>query len=241
MNDIRPLSFGAQTESRAPIVALPGLGVSRYLREACVQLARRSGRQVLLVEPPGFGANADALSAVVTVSSVADRLRTWLTAMGPVLLVGQSTGCLVAARLARMPAGPDIRALALVSPVFDPASATLCRAGRRLVVDGRWEPWWLGPSELPEWVRNSRSLPSFLRSCLSESLDGHLDAVCCPIVFARGERDPLSRHEWAAQLAEGRGRTLVIVPGGSHTYMAARPAALADSLEVGRFVETVAS
>jgi pimeloyl-ACP methyl ester carboxylesterase len=238
---IRSLTFGVSNGSRMPIVSLPGFGVSRYLHESCGLLARRSGRQVLLVEPPGFGANADVLPASVTVPLVADRLRPWLSAMGPVLLLGQSTGCLVAARLARAAAGLEIGALAVVSPVFDPASATLGRAARGLLVDGMWEPWWLGPMELPEWVRNARALPTFLRSCLSESLEEHLDTARCPVVIVRGGLDPLSRHEWVARLGDNQQRTLVSVPGGSHTFIAARPAVLADSLAVGRFGETVAS
>jgi pimeloyl-ACP methyl ester carboxylesterase len=232
--------FGSPNASRAPIVVLPGLGVSRYLRAACERLAGQSQREVLLVDPPGFGSNAHVLDEVPTVSSVEDCLRSWLSTFGPALLVGQSTGCLLAARLARSSIGLDIRALALAGPVFDPASATLRRAGTRLLQDSREEPWWLGLSEAPEWLRNARALPGYLRSCLVESLLAHLNAVACPVVVTRGDRDPLSRHEWAARLAEGPGRTLVTVPGGSHTYMAGRPGLLAESLDVGRFGEGVA-
>jgi pimeloyl-ACP methyl ester carboxylesterase len=240
-HQIRARTFGGGRRSHPPIVALPGLGVSRYLRRGCEQLAQRSDRQVLLVDPPGFGANAASLTGGVTVSSVAAELQGWLSELGPVLLLGQSTGCLLAAHLAGVSLGLDVRGLALVGPVFDPAAATVGRAGLRLVVDGRWEPWWLGPSEVPEWVRNARRLPGYLRSCLSESLEGCLDAVTCPVVVARGDRDPLSRHEWAARLTEAPRRVLVTVPGGSHTYMAGRPVLLADSLDVGHFCDGVAA
>jgi pimeloyl-ACP methyl ester carboxylesterase len=236
---LRTRSFGPTRSSEPPIVTLPGLGVSRYLRAACHGLADRSGRRVLLVDPPGFGTNARALTGGATVSSVAERLRSWMSPLGPVLLLGQSTGCLLAARLAVARAGLDVRALALVGPVFDPTSATVARGGARLVVDGRSEPWWLAPSQLPEWVRNARALPGYVRSCLAESLEDDLASVGCPVVVVRGDRDPLSRHEWAARLADRPGRTLVVVPGGGHTYMAGRPAALADSLATGRFGETV--
>jgi pimeloyl-ACP methyl ester carboxylesterase len=227
--------------SRPPVVVLPGLAVSRYLHAGCSSLAERTGRRVLLVEPPGFGANARALPGPVTVARVADALVPWLATLGPVLLVGQSTGCLLAARMARSSLGLDVEAVALVSPVFDPARASLPSAAGRLLLDGRNEPWWLAPVEAPEWARNARGLPGYLLSCLREPLDEHLDDVRCPVVVTRGERDSLSRHEWAASLTDRPHRTLVTVPGGGHTYMAADPAALPDSLAGGHFAASEGS
>jgi len=236
---LRFQSFGADVGG-VPVVVLPGLGVSRYLRAGCEHVARQSGRRVLLVDPPGFGSNSGVLQGPVSVASVAECLRSWLRDQGPVLLVGQSTGCLVAAALARRrpseeDGGVDVRAVALVGPVFDPARATVAKAGARLLADGSAEPWWLGPSEAPEWIRNARQLPGYLRSCLRERLDEHLDQVACDVVIVRGDRDPLSRHEWVAGLVDRPSRTLVTVPGGAHTFMAKSPSAFAESLRVGRF------
>jgi pimeloyl-ACP methyl ester carboxylesterase len=191
---------------------------------------------VLLPDPPGFGANASLLAGPRTVTAIAELFGSWLADVGPTYLMGQSTGCVVAARIAAT-AGADIVGLALVGPVFDPESATVARGGRRLLRDRLREPWWLGPTELPEWLRNARALPTFLRSCLPERIEERLTGVRCPVVVVRGDRDPLSRHEWAVQLANGSERTLVTVPGGAHTFMAARPHALAESLSVGRFAQ----
>ena len=228
-------SFGPVGSPRAPVVVLPGLAVSRYLRAGCASLADRTRRRVLLVEPPGFGANAGALPGRVTLGRVADALAPWLATLGPVLLVGQSTGCLLAARVARGSVGLEVEELGLVSPTFDPARASLPGTAGRLLLDGRHEPWWLGPVEVPEWARNARGLPRYLLSCLREPLEEHLDDVRCPVVVTRGDRDPLSRHEWVASLTDRPHRTLVTVPGGGHTYMAANPVALAASLAAGGF------
>jgi pimeloyl-ACP methyl ester carboxylesterase len=227
--------FGSAS-GEPPVVAIPGFGVARYLVAGCDQLARLSGRRVLLVEPPGFGANTSQLSGPRTITAVAEGFTSWLADVGPMYLLGQSTGCVIAARIAAM-GGPDVIELALAGPVFDPGWATAARAARRLLRDGLREPWWLGPTELPEWLRNAGSLPTFLRSCLPERLDERLSTVHCPVVVVRGEQDPLSRHEWAMQLANGSHRTLVTVPGGSHTFMAARPHTLAESLSLGRFAQ----
>jgi pimeloyl-ACP methyl ester carboxylesterase len=226
-------AFGARDADGVPIVVLPGLGVHDYLRLACDRLARRSGRHVMLVEPPGFGANAAALPTTPTVASVTARLRDWLTSQGTVCLLGQSTGCLLASRLARADQHLDVRDVVLVSPVFDPAISTPVPIGGGFLRNAPREPWWLGPLEVPEWIRNARALPGYFRSCLAESVDEHVDAARCPVLVVRGERDPMSRHEWTARLADAPGRRLVIVPGGSHTFMAARPEALADALVTG--------
>jgi pimeloyl-ACP methyl ester carboxylesterase len=223
-------------EALPSIVVLPGFGVSRYLRAACERLAQRLSRPVHLVEPPGFGANRSTIRGSVTVAAVVAVLREWLAHFGPVVLVGQSTGCVPAARLARDDSRLDIRGLALTGPVFAP-SATASRAMAGLARDAVREPWWLGPVEVPEWLGNARAMRSYLKSCLPEPLDRHLDAGSCPVIIARGENDPMCEHVWAARLADAPRRTLVTVPGGSHTYMAGRPDALAESLIAGGFDE----
>jgi pimeloyl-ACP methyl ester carboxylesterase len=124
--------------------------------------------------------------------------------------------------------------------VFDPVRRGVARAGGALARDGLGEPWWLGPRELPEWLRQASALPPYLKSCLADPIEDHLVDGRCPTLIVRGDQDPLSRHTWAAELArspEGAdaSRSLITVPGGSHTFMAARPDALADSLLVGGF------
>jgi pimeloyl-ACP methyl ester carboxylesterase len=209
----------------APVtVVLPGLGVSRYLRRAAAVLAERCERRVLLVEPPGFGS---PLRATPTVESVSDALLPWLRGLGPVSLVGQSTGCLLAARLAPRAEVPD---LALVGPVVDPAKRSLAGIGGAWLKDGRNEPPRLVLLEAPEWVRHARGLWPYLRSCLATALEDQLREVTCPVTVVRGDRDPLSSQQWAAQLADGPGRRLVVVPGGAHTFMLDRPGLMADAL-----------
>ena len=237
LNRLSAWSFGPADPEVPPIVVLPGLGVSRYLRAGSAVLAERAVRRVLLVDPPGFGVNAYVLQERAAVADVAGALVPWLDSLGPVLLVGQSTGCLLAALAARRTVGLDVRALALVSPTFDPRRRSLLGAAAGLLRDGPNEPWWLGPTQLHEWVRNARVLPPYLVSCLREPLAGHLADVGCPVVVTRGDRDPLSRHEWVSSLTDRPGRTLVTVPGGGHTYLAADPAALATSLAAGHFAE----
>src|SRR5947209_11462098 len=92
-------AFGDASE-RPPVLVVPGLGVSRYLVRACNDLASRCGHQVLLANPPGFGENAALLDRPITVAAVADAYGSWLAQRGPVFLVGQSTGTIVAARVA---------------------------------------------------------------------------------------------------------------------------------------------
>jgi pimeloyl-ACP methyl ester carboxylesterase len=232
--------FGESVQGRVPVAVFPGLGVSRYIRPACRDLAQRLQTEVLLVDPPGFGANRSLARRSPTVAQAAEVVQAWLTGRGPIALIGQSTGCLLATRLARRYTGLDARILALVGPVFDPVRRGVARAGGALARDGLREPWWLGPLELPEWLRQASALPPYLKSCLADPIEDHLADVRCPVLIVRGDKDPLSRHTWAAELARGPQRAdassiLITVPGGSHTFMAARPEALADALLVGGY------
>ena len=209
-------------------VVVPGLGVSRYLRPASAALADATGTPVWLVDPPGFG-GSDQPVGPVSVAAAAAGLVGWLAELRqPVSrLLGQSTGCLVAAVMAgRSP----VQRLVLCSPVIDPTQRSLARFVASAVRDAPRESPRLAVEEIPQWWQDRRRLWPYLRSCLGTALEPLLDPVTADVTVVRGERDPLSRHTWAAELAERSGGSLVTVPGGSHTFMYTRPDLLVRAL-----------
>ncbi len=205
-----------------PVTAvLPGLGVSGYMQPAVRDLAAHVAGQVLLFNGPGFG-GSDPVSRWSTVGVVAEAVRRFLQDLGqPVAaLVGQSTGCLVAARVAR--AFPSA-SLVLVSPVVDPVQRSLLKFGAAWLRDGQRERAGLLAVEAPEWWRGRRQLRPLLKSCLSSSLDELLEDRPNPVTVVRGGSDPMARHEWVVGLADRPGGRIVVVPGGSHAFMFRRP------------------
>jgi pimeloyl-ACP methyl ester carboxylesterase len=209
-------------------VVVPGLAVSRYLRPASAALADATGAPVWLVDPPGFG-GSDQPAGQVSVAAAAAGIMAWLSELRqPVTrLLGQSTGCLVAATMA----DPcQVEQLVLCSPVVDPTQRSVGKLVASAIRDAPRESPRLAVEELPQWWQDRRRLWPYLRSCLDTPLERLLDPVAAAVTVVRGDRDPLSRPAWAAELAERGDGSLVTVPGGSHTFMYTQPELLVRAL-----------
>jgi pimeloyl-ACP methyl ester carboxylesterase len=134
-----------------PLVLLHGLAVShRYMMPLAARLAGHY--PVHVVDLPGFGLSSEP-GWVLDVAEHAAHLAAWLETAGlpPVVVVGNSFGCQVAAELAVR--HPDrVGGLVLVGPTMDPPARTAARQILRWLGDTARE----GPLQLPILLRDVR-------------------------------------------------------------------------------------
>jgi pimeloyl-ACP methyl ester carboxylesterase len=168
----------------------------------------------------------------------------WLdgAALGPVVLVGHSSGTQVAAHaVALRPAG--VAALVLASPTVDPIARPLPRMLLRWRMDGRHEPPGLTESHVPEWRRAGlRGMLHLVRAHLRDRIEEAVTRVDVPVLVLRGEQDRLSTPEWAAGLAANRPNGAYREVPGAHTFVWADPAAWSEAIhELALAVRTQAA
>lgn len=214
------VSAGAGADRRAHVVVVPGLGLdARSVRRVLGRLA--GSARVTVVRLPGMGLAAAVPPLAVLAEGVRDQL-----GEGPVVLVGHSQGCQVAAAAA---GDPRVAALVLLGPSTDP------RLRAAPVLAGRWlrtavaEPWGQVPLILAQWARTGpRAMRALWRATSPDRLDHRLGGVRVPVTVVRGTRDRLCDEDWAAQVAGAApaGR-LVRIPGAAHMTPHTHPAAVA--------------
>lgn len=200
---------------------VPGLAVRDYVLPAAWALASHGVDVELLPAPGGPDAPGD-------VAAYGERLASRLRAAGPVdLLVGLSVGAQAAAVAA---AGcPGLARLVLVSPTVDPSARSLPVLLARWLADSRREPPRLALQQLPDWRRAGPvRLRAAVRSATRLALEEILPRVEAALIVVHAERDPVTSHSWAAELATDHGGRLVVVPGATHSWPYADPARFAD-------------
>jgi pimeloyl-ACP methyl ester carboxylesterase len=208
----------------ARLLIVPGAAVRAYVRSAA-DAVRRRGLDVDLLAAPGEPGHPADLRAYGV--ALARRLE---DIGGADMLVGLSVGAQAAA-VATAGAPGRVRHLVLVSPTVDPRARTVPKLLGSWLAGGRQEPWRLLSEQAPEWRRAGvRSLAGIVRSALSVRIeDEALDTAELTVVHA--ERDVVTSHAYAAELAAARSGRLVIVPRAVHSW----PYQDAD-----RFADTVA-
>jgi pimeloyl-ACP methyl ester carboxylesterase len=199
------------------VVLVPGLGLDE---RSSARLRALLPADVVVL--PGAGRRAP----VPDLDDLAGLLREQL-GEGPVLVVGHSQGCQIAAAAA---VDPRVRGLVLLGPTTDPRlrrAGTLAREWLRTALS---EPLRQAPRIVAQWLRTGpRAMRALWRVAAPDPADARLRALRVPVIVVRGTRDRLCDSAWARRLAAAapHGR-LVELPGAAHMTVQTHPREVAD-------------
>jgi pimeloyl-ACP methyl ester carboxylesterase len=170
---------------------------------------------------PGAGLRAE----VPALDELAGRLRGAL-GEGPVLLVGHSQGCQVAAAAAT---DARVAGLVLLGPTTDPRLRSPWVLAARWVRTALAEPWRQVPRIVAQWLTTGpRRMGQLWRVAAPDRIDRRLAPLAVEVTVVRGVRDRLCPHDWATALAAAapRGR-LVEIDDAAHMTVQTHPAQVA--------------
>jgi dihydropteroate synthase len=227
---IRSRAVGERGEGVPEVVVVQGMAVADYLLPAVAELGRWT--RAHLVELPGFAGSGEPTRSL-DVAGYGAVVAEWLdqARLGPVVLIGHSSGTQVAARAAvqAQARGLGLVGVVLASPTVAPIARPLPRLVVRWQLDGRHEPPGLTESHIREWRRAGlRALVHLVRVHLRDRIEEAVPALRAPVLVLRGAQDRLTTTEWARGLAEsaryGRYRE---VPG-AHSFLWGDPAVWSD-------------
>src|SRR4051812_22839012 len=181
------------------LVFLPGLGLdSRDWRNTLQDL---SGWSAEISPLPGYGRRPDPADDLTPARLARLLVARDLATRTPVVLVGHSSSCQVAAHAAC--AAPDVvRGLVLVGPTTDPRAGTWPALARRWLATARHER----PGQVPTLARQyaRTGLRHILRTmdlARRDDIRVPLREVGCPVLVLRGRRDRICPEEWSRALA----------------------------------------
>jgi len=194
------------------VLVVPGAAVGRYARPAVAAVRARGIEAGLLGAPGAPGVPSDLRSYGLQIAAqMADEPRTDL-------LVGLSVGAQAAA-VAATAAPARVPHLVLVSPTVDPEARTAPRLLRRWLLGARLEPPQLGREQAPDWAHaGGRRLVRVVRSALTTPIEDHLPGFPGRLTVIHAERDAITSHTYAAQLADHDHGRLLVVPGATHSW-----------------------
>lgn len=206
------------------LVLVPGLGLDH----------RSSARLRALVPAevvrlPGAGRRAP----VPRFDELADRLRGAL-GEGPVLLVGHSQGCQVAAAVAT---DARVAGLVLLGPTTDPRMRSPWVLATRWVRTAAAEPWREVPRIVVQWLTTGpRRMAQLWRVAAPDRIDRRLAPLAVEVTVVRGTRDRLCPRDWVSRLvaAAPRGRSVEIA-GAAHMTVQTHPREVARVIAEAAF------
>ncbi|HEX2502937.1 MAG TPA: alpha/beta hydrolase, partial [Miltoncostaeaceae bacterium] len=216
-----------------PVVMLHGLGVSAAsLRPLAERLAAR--RRTVSCDLPGFGRSAS--ERIWTTAEIGNAVGGLLDArgLGPVVLLGHSYGCHVAALVAA--ARPEqVSAVVFLSPAFDRRfGPPLAQMLLRLTVDATMERPSLVGCGVRDYLRaGPRRVIETLREAADIPLDRLVGGIRSPLLIVRGSRDTLTTTRWAEDLRRSAGgpARVAVVPAAAHALGHEAPVAVSRAME----------
>jgi pimeloyl-ACP methyl ester carboxylesterase len=215
-----------------PLVHIHGFAISgRYLEPTAIALASRY--PTYIPDLPGYGRSQKPWRPL-DIPRLAEALAGYLDVMAlpRVVLVGNSSGCLVAAELAHL--YPErVERTILVSPAGGPHNRPLPRGLVQLARDAFREPFALTGIAVPDYVRFGpvNSVRAF-RAMTRFPTRERLARIPVPSVIVVGTRDPLvSRRRIAAMAQSAPNIQEVYTVDAAHAINFSRPATLARIID----------
>lgn len=201
----------------AAYLLVHGYGVtSWYMRPLAAELAP-SGR-VLMPTLPGWR-GSQRPRRPLDVEELADVLADWIRSesLAPLVVVGNSFGCQVAAELAAR--HPDlVRGLVLTGPTVEPNARSFTRMVLRLAVDTSREPIRLaGILSVDYTAFGPKNWIGTGRIAIRHRIEDVLPRVGVPTLIVRGSRDALLSRAWADRCtALVPDASFAEIPGAAH-------------------------
>lgn len=196
------------------VLVVPGAAVRRYVRPTAETLSAAGVETCLCGAPGEPGRPADLRDYGAQLARRIDESAAPLD-----LLVGLSVGAQAAAVAAAAVRTGRLRQLMLISPTVDPGARNAARLLGRWLISGRHEPPRLLVEQLPDWWRAGPArLVELVRSALTVNIGDFLGQVDAAITVVHAERDAITSHAYAAQLAAAHRARLVVIPGATHSW-----------------------
>jgi pimeloyl-ACP methyl ester carboxylesterase len=152
-------------------------------------------------------------------------------ALPPALIMGNSLGCQIAARLAaQQPA--RVNRMVLLGPTIDRHARSAGRQAVRWLKSGLYEsPALALPMTLDFLSAGPKRFVQTFRFVLRDQIERYLPDVQAPTLIVRGEHDAVVPQRWAEEVTAmlPRGR-LVVIPAASHSPNFSAPAEMARVL-----------
>jgi pimeloyl-ACP methyl ester carboxylesterase len=215
-------------EAATPIIHVHGFAISgRYLEPTAIRLADRY--PTYIPDLPGHG-YSEKPRHPLGIPELAESLAGYLDCVGVprAVVLGNSTGCLVAAEFAyRFPERTE-RAI-LVSPAGGRHNRPLARGVLQLARDGLREPPSLATIAIPDYVRYGlfNSLRAFSGMTRYPTME-RLSHVPVPFLTIIGSRDPLVSEQQMTRLLQSPAEThLMCHFDAAHAINFSHPEALA--------------
>ena len=222
-------SLDPSPAGRLPVVLVHGLGLSgRYMLPVAKQLARHF--PVYLPDLPGFG-DSEKPADTLDVPGLAQALAAWIAAAGlaPVALLGNSFGCQIIADLAAR--HPElVERGVLQGPTTPPDERSWFWQFVRWRQNQPFNPDSMSPITWGDYRKcGYRRLFRTFRYQLKDPIEQKLPRIPAPVLVVRGQRDPICRLPWAAEVARRLPQgSLVEIPGVAHTLVYTAPEQLAQ-------------
>ena len=218
--------------SRAPfaLLALPGLGLGE---EAWRPTLARYGGPFTVLRIPGYGVRARR-RADLSPRALACEVAASQTLAGPVVVMGHSASCQVAAHVAALDPSRVV-GLVLVGPTTTPAADTWPRLAAQWLRTAASEPKEQAFSLARQYSRTGLgTMRRAMDQARHDRIDQTLRNLEVPVLIIRGSDDAICTESWATYLARlpraGGGTAVITLSAGAHMVPLTHGPLVADAI-----------
>jgi pimeloyl-ACP methyl ester carboxylesterase len=198
------------------LLALPGLGLDE---EAWRPTLAHYGGPAGVLRIPGYGARADR-RADLSPSALAREVVSSYALSGPVVVLGHSASCQVAAHVAALDRARVV-GLVLIGPTTQPTASSWPRMAKQWLRTAGSEPKRQALSLVRQYRRTGLgTMRRAMDQARRDRIDQTMRRVQVPALIIRGPDDQICGETWAQWLAgvprDGGNTSVVTLPAGGH-------------------------